>query len=67
MKVIEGFLLCAGFFLLASDQVLVVLAGIGFLALAGFLGRMEQSRSRSDRLLSGPILDEPGMEVKEDV
>lgn len=58
MKVIEGTLLCAGFFLMASDQVLVVLAGIGLLALAGFLGRVEQSRCRSDRGLPGPVAEE---------
>lgn len=56
MRVIEGALLCTGFFLMASDQIWVVLAGIGLLALASFLGRVEEHRCRSDRLLPGPVM-----------
>lgn len=58
MKVIEGTILCAGFFLMASDSVPVVLAGIGLLALAGFLGEVCKDGDLYKRRLPGPTVEE---------
>lgn len=49
MKYLEGVILYLGLFLLASDRLWVVLAGIGLLALAGLPRKERRNESEHDR------------------
>lgn len=49
MKYLEGAILYLGLFLLASDRLWVVLAGIGLLALAGLPRKERRNELEHDR------------------